>query len=472
MSETNAKTSETNAQTYATNASNNAASASTSATNAKVSEDAAKLSETNASSSAASASTNATNAADSAKTAKEKADEVTGYANASKSYAVGGTGTRDGEDTDNAKYYYEKMKAVSTVDIATVDVAGIVKPDGTTITIDPDGTLHGSLSGDFATKEDLAEYLLKTDAAADSDKFGGETPQEWEIKMDNYVRAKGGVATNLTIGYNEHVDSTGITFIDESGERVGLLGVAPNGLFRIDPDYDVWNILDSENYGEYIVPSVIGAATLADLDARIALDGSALKITKPTAINAVLTLQGTDENEFPCVKLTNKANTMLYYLWHDGAYLRLTDEYGADSGGVILDSDNFMDYVLPEDIGAAPSSHGHASSEITGLGAAATYAVTTSVSAGSTALVTSGAVYGQLVNKANAQHTHDGYASLTHNQSASTILSGMFGGSVFANATSQATLTSAQVRNIKMGTDELTAGTSTLAAGTIYIQYE
>ncbi|MDY5819626.1 MAG: hypothetical protein SPK26_16565 [Treponema sp.] len=60
-----------------------------------------------------------------------------------KSYAVGGTGTRDGEDTDNAKYYMEQAKAVSSVDIATTEKAGIVKPDGTTITADEDGTLHG-----------------------------------------------------------------------------------------------------------------------------------------------------------------------------------------------------------------------------------------------------------------------------------------------------------------------------------------
>lgn len=32
------------------------------------------------------------------------------YALLSKSYAVGGTGIRQGEDTDNAKYYYEFIK--------------------------------------------------------------------------------------------------------------------------------------------------------------------------------------------------------------------------------------------------------------------------------------------------------------------------------------------------------------------------
>lgn len=76
------------------------------------------------------------------------ADRSSKYAelqlNIAKSYAVGGTGTREGEDTDNAKYYAAKAKEVSKVDIATEEKAGIVKPDGTTITVDEDGTIHGA----------------------------------------------------------------------------------------------------------------------------------------------------------------------------------------------------------------------------------------------------------------------------------------------------------------------------------------
>ena len=98
-SEKNAKTSETNAKTYATNASNSASSASTSATNASASETKAEKSATNASSSETNAKTSENNASNSA--------------NLAKSYAVGGTGTRDGEDTDNAKYYSENAKPVA-----------------------------------------------------------------------------------------------------------------------------------------------------------------------------------------------------------------------------------------------------------------------------------------------------------------------------------------------------------------------
>lgn len=59
------------------------------------------------------------------------------------SYARGGTGIREGEDTDNAKAYSEQAKeAASKVSIMTEESVGIGKPDGTTMTVDPDGTMH------------------------------------------------------------------------------------------------------------------------------------------------------------------------------------------------------------------------------------------------------------------------------------------------------------------------------------------
>lgn len=47
--------------------------------------------------------------------AKNHSDSASDYATLSKSYAIGSTGTRDGEDTDNSKYYYEKAKALGSV---------------------------------------------------------------------------------------------------------------------------------------------------------------------------------------------------------------------------------------------------------------------------------------------------------------------------------------------------------------------
>lgn len=141
-SETNAKASENNAETAENLAQIQAAEAQASADAAKASETASKTSETNAKASETAAKTSAdiameyatcasndaevtivkANAADrsansafqSATLASEKAAEMTDYADQSKSYAVGtGDVYRDGDSSDNAKYYYEQARNIS-----------------------------------------------------------------------------------------------------------------------------------------------------------------------------------------------------------------------------------------------------------------------------------------------------------------------------------------------------------------------
>lgn len=146
-----------------------------------------------------------------------------------KSYAVGGTGTREGEDTDNAKYYAEQAKNASDVgalseivekhisnktihmtesehdvvsklgesaegsltyngseikpSVATTESTGVVKPDGTTITIDEDGTIHGS-----------STYTLPI---ASIGTLGGIKPdgKTTFVNEEGVLSAKGGGAT-------------------------------------------------------------------------------------------------------------------------------------------------------------------------------------------------------------------------------------------------------------------------------------
>ena len=143
--------------------------AQTSATNAKVSETNAKTSETNAKTSETNAKTSETNSANSAKL--------------SESWAVGGTSTRDGEDIDNSKYYAEQAKtsetnakasetaakeaadkasSITQIGIATTTTAGIVKPDGDTITVDTNGVIKIN----NATTKSL-EYIFYVDDDGD-----------------------------------------------------------------------------------------------------------------------------------------------------------------------------------------------------------------------------------------------------------------------------------------------------------------
>ena len=58
------------------------------------------------------------------------------------------------------------------------------------------------------------------------------------------------------------------------------------------------------------------------------------------------------------------------------------------------------------------------------------------------------------------------------NLAASKISAGTFAGQVVANASAVQTLTTKQVRNIYAGTEDMTAGTTALATGDIYIVYE
>lgn len=52
------------------------------------------------------------------------------------------------------------------------------------------------------------------------------------------------------------------------------------------------------------------------------------------------------------------------------------------------------------------------------------------------------------------------------------ITEGTCNGQLVANASAQSNLTVSQVRNIYAGTEDLTAGTSELATGVIYLVYE
>lgn len=80
-----------------------------------------------ASSAAASASGSASQAQVSAAAAAQNAASVAGINKTAESWAVGGTGTRPGEDTDNAKYWAEQAQAVVGGDFATkVEAQGYV----------------------------------------------------------------------------------------------------------------------------------------------------------------------------------------------------------------------------------------------------------------------------------------------------------------------------------------------------------
>lgn len=163
-SETAAKTSETNAKASETAAAKSATAAAIFETNAKASETSASQSAATATSEAASASQSASTATDKATIATQKVTEIIGKAESAadsatkaQSYAVGGTGSREGEDSDNAKYYYQQAKDVSE------GLKGGLQPHGTVAFADLPSLADVStgwmfnISDEFTTTDDFKE---------------------------------------------------------------------------------------------------------------------------------------------------------------------------------------------------------------------------------------------------------------------------------------------------------------------------
>ena len=116
------------------------------------------------------------NASASASSAASSANDSSTYATQSKSYAAGGTGTRTGEDTDNAKYYNEQAQQALS-EMQKSQVTG-VKGDNETEFRTGEVNLTSEDIGAVAVSGDVAENIVtyaSNDVGPDGD------PALWEI---------------------------------------------------------------------------------------------------------------------------------------------------------------------------------------------------------------------------------------------------------------------------------------------------
>lgn len=199
------KTSEDNARTSEVNAKDSEDAAKISEDNAKESEDNAKISETNANASkiaanasADSASTSATTATLKASEASVSATEADAYAIKAQSYTVGGTGTRENEDIDNAKKYYEQIKIISS------SLKDALKPMGTIIFSDlpdlstvSDGDMY-NISDAFTTTENFKEGPGHT-IPAGANIYKEATDGKWDVLAGTPVASVNGETGDVEI---------------------------------------------------------------------------------------------------------------------------------------------------------------------------------------------------------------------------------------------------------------------------------
>lgn len=180
--ETNAKASETaaaasqgSAETASASAQASAAAAAQSAQAAQSAASTATNAASSASQSATSASGSASQAQASAAAAAQSAASVDGINKTAQSWAVGGTGTREGEDSNNAKYWCESAQAIAGGGVTSFNGrGGIVKPQKGDYTAemvgaDASGAAAAAVS---AHNEDSAAHTDIRNALADKEEAG------------------------------------------------------------------------------------------------------------------------------------------------------------------------------------------------------------------------------------------------------------------------------------------------------------
>ena len=128
-----AQTAAETAASTATSAKTAAETAASTATSAKTAAETAKTGAVSAQSKAQSAQVKAEGAAadaeESAAAAAQSATQVAANSKTAESWAVGGTGTREGEDSNNAKYWCESAQAIAGGGVTSFNGrGGIVKP--------------------------------------------------------------------------------------------------------------------------------------------------------------------------------------------------------------------------------------------------------------------------------------------------------------------------------------------------------
>lgn len=164
ISQINAKASEDASKTSETNAEMSETNAKASEVNAKASENAAKASENAAKVSEISAATSETNAKTYETNAKASEENAHDSSVLSESWAVGGTDTREEEDTNNSKYWQEQSHYwFHQAQLIAESFAGALRPMGTVAFADlpaiaesKDGDMY-NVSDEFTTTADFVE---------------------------------------------------------------------------------------------------------------------------------------------------------------------------------------------------------------------------------------------------------------------------------------------------------------------------
>ena len=267
------------AQSAASSAGAAASTASSAAAAASGSASDAAGSAATAAEKATAASGSASDAAGSAAAAAQSAASVAGINKTAESWAVGGTGTRPGEDTDNAKYWAEQAQAVAGGDFATkTEAQGYVADHNQSATAHSDIREAVSEAG----KAFVIAGTLAYDEGTDKYTISGVTVTEAEIQAA--IAAGKEVKARLTFNDVMETYEFFLNIYDSNGY---LFLARENG-----SDYQLY--LHTDESGTLVADcSVIPYASAYYVDNSI---NSVYETLAPKAVSVTLTAAGWDSS--------------------------------------------------------------------------------------------------------------------------------------------------------------------------------
>lgn len=250
------------------------AAAEAAAANAKVSETNAKASETAAASSASQASAAAAAAA-------QSASSVDGINKTAQSWAVGGTNTRPGEDTDNAKYWAEQAQAAVGGDFATkTEAQGYVTTHNESDAAHPDirEALEGKAAGKHASQHGKNGADPITPAAIGAASLGadGKVPASQLPEISSVKTYTATIGTTWTEDSNTGVKTQSVAIPGVKASNTATVDHAYTGNGTSD-DYAAF--VEAEN--QYLTYITNGYAETYDGGIKFTIFGDANTVAIP-----------------------------------------------------------------------------------------------------------------------------------------------------------------------------------------------
>lgn len=234
-----------------------------------------------ASQSAASASGSASQAQASAAAAAQSAASVDGINKTAQSWAVGGTNTRPGEDTDNAKYWAEQAQAAVGGDFATkTEAQGYVTTHNESDAAHPDirEALEGKAAGKHASQHGKNGEDPLTPAAIGAASLGadGKVPASQLPEISSVKAYTATIGTTWVEDENTGVKTQSVAIAGVTAQSTAMVDHVYTGSGTSD-DYAAF--VEAEN--QYLTCITNGYAETYDGGIKFTIFGDANTVAIP-----------------------------------------------------------------------------------------------------------------------------------------------------------------------------------------------